>query len=134
MSDSVMTVIAIFLAGTLMFIFPLMSTAERSDDISQQLAQSATTDFFNDVISTRAITQDRYESFTDTIAATGHAFDVEMQVIILDENANKKTTQTSSKKVGENYTYTEYTSQIMKVLNEKGIYKLNEGYRFCHNY
>ena len=33
MSDTVVTVIAIFLAAILMFIFPLMSTADRTDDI-----------------------------------------------------------------------------------------------------
>ena len=44
MSDTVMTIVAIALAAILMFIFPLMSTADRSDDISQQLAQSAVTD------------------------------------------------------------------------------------------
>ena len=36
MNDTVMSVIAIFLAAVLMFIFPLMSTADRSDDVSQQ--------------------------------------------------------------------------------------------------
>ncbi len=127
MSDTVITVVAIFLAGVLMFIFPLMSTAEGSDDISQQLVQKETTNFVDNIRSTRSITLDRYESFTETISSTGHSFDIEMQVVILDENSNKKTTQTSPSKVGENYSYTEYTSQILKELNEKGIYKLKNG-------
>ena len=35
MGDSLMTIIAILLAAVLMFVFPLMSMSDRSDDISQ---------------------------------------------------------------------------------------------------
>ena len=35
MSDTLITVIAIFLGATLMFVFPLMSVSERNDDIAQ---------------------------------------------------------------------------------------------------
>ena len=129
MSDSVMTIVAIFLAAILMFIFPLMSTADRSDDISQQAVQTATTDFVDNIRSTGRITRDNYESFYQTITATGNSFDVEMQVEVLDENSNKKTTQTSPTKVGENYSYTVYTSQILEDINNdsKEQYKLKEG-------
>ena len=127
MSDSVTTVVVIFLAGVLMFIFPLMQTAKGGDDISQQLVQAELNDTLHDIITTKEIDLDRYESFTQTISSTGNSYDVEMQVAILDENSNKKTTQTSPTKVGENYSYTEYTTQIMNVLNEKGVYKLKEG-------
>lgn len=127
MSDSVMTIVAIFLAAILMFIFPLMSTADRSDDISQQAIQTATTDFVDDIRSTGRITRDNYDSFFQTISATGNSFDVEMQVEVLDENSNKKTTQTSPTKVGENYSYSVYTSQIIDELDKSGQYKLKEG-------
>lgn len=128
MNDTVMTVIAIFLAAILMFMFPLMSTADRSDDIAQQAVQTATTEFVDDIRTTGKITQDKYDSFLQTISSTGNSFDVEMQVEILDENANKKTTQASSSKVGENYMYTEYTSQIANQMNNNnGVYKLKEG-------
>ena len=127
MSDSVMTVVAIFLAAILMFIFPLMSTADRGDDISQQVVQTATTEFVDDIRSTGRITNDKYESFYQTIASTGNSFDVEMQVEVLDENSNKKTTQASSSKIGENYSYTDYTSQIVDKIENEGQYKLKEG-------
>ncbi len=127
MSDSVMTVLAIFLAAVLMFIFPLMSTADRSDDISQQAIQTATTDFVDDIRTTARITKDKYEAFNQTIAATGNSFEIEMQVEVLDENSNKKTTQASPVKVGENYSYTEYTSQILEKIERDGVYKLKEG-------
>ena len=79
MNDSVMTVVAIGLAAVLMFMFPLMSTADRSDDIAQQVVQTATTEFVDNIRSTGKITQDKYDSFTDTLAATGNAYDVEAE-------------------------------------------------------
>jgi len=127
MNDSVMTVVAIFLAAVLMFMFPLMSTADRSDDISQQVVQTATTQFVDNVRSTGKITQDKYDSFTETIASTGNAYDVDVEVQILDENANKKTTQVQSSKVGENYYYSEYNTQIEQKLAETGTYTLKQG-------
>ena len=45
MSDTVVTVVAIFLAAILMFIFPLMSTSDSTDDISKQVVDSTITDF-----------------------------------------------------------------------------------------
>ena len=70
MSDSVMTVLAIFLAAILMFIFPLMSTADRSDDISQQIVQAETTEFVDTIRSTGRITIDNYEAFSQAVTAT----------------------------------------------------------------
>ena len=122
-----MTVVAIGLAAILMFIFPLMSTADRSDDISQQLSQSAVTDAVDQIRSTGRITMDDYEDLYNQLIATGNSFEIEITVSVLDENSNKKTTQTNPTKVGENYSYTEYTSQIMEELESKGVKKLKEG-------
>ena len=129
MNDTVMTVVAIFLAAVLMFMFPLMSTADRSDDIAQQAVQTATTEFVDNIRSTGKITQDKYDSFVETIASTGNSFDVDMEVQVLDENASKKTTQAQSSKVGENYYYSEYTSQIESKMasSSDGTYKLKQG-------
>lgn len=44
MGDSAVTIIAIFLAAILMFVFPLMTMADKSDDVSQLSVQTATTD------------------------------------------------------------------------------------------
>ena len=48
MSDSLITIVAIFLAAILMFVFPLMSVAERGDDISQLSVQTATNEFVDE--------------------------------------------------------------------------------------
>ena len=127
MSDTVMSVIAIFLATILMFVFPLMSTADRSDDISQQEVQTQTTRFVDQIRATGKITQTDYDNFLSAIAQTGNSYDAEMEVKVLDENSRKKTGEASSSKVGENKYYSEYTSQIESVLKENGVYILKEG-------
>lgn len=127
MNDTLMSVIAIFLAAILMFIFPLMSTADRTDDIAQQAVQTATTDFVDNIRSTGKITQDKYDSFVSTIAETGNSYDVEIEAQKLDETSRKKTTAASQSKVGENSYYSEYTSQIEDEIGKKGEYDLKEG-------
>ena len=49
MSDSFITIIAIFLAAILMFIFPLMSMADRTDDISELTVKNAVIEFVEKV-------------------------------------------------------------------------------------
>ena len=122
-----MSVIAIFLAAVLMFVFPLMATADRSDDISQQAVQTATTEFVDNIRATGKITQAKYDNFVSTIAETGNTFDVEIEAQKLDDTARKKTTQAKSSKVGENNYYSEYTSQILDVMEKNGEYNLKEG-------
>ena len=45
MSDTLITVVAILLAAILMFLFPLLSVSERSDDVSQLAVQTAVNEF-----------------------------------------------------------------------------------------
>lgn len=130
MSDTVMTVIAIVGATIIMFMFPLMSTADRGDDIAQQAVQTATVEFVDNVRSTGKITTDKYDSFLATIAGTGNSFDVQMEAKILDENARKKVQQASSSKVGENEYYSEFTTQIENKLGTNGEYNFKEGDMF----
>lgn len=94
MSDSLITIVAIFLAAILMFIFPLLSIAERSDDISQLTVQSAVTDFVNTAKATGKITSEEYGKLLNKLSATGNTYDVEIEVKILDENIGKKSAWT----------------------------------------
>ena len=88
MNDTMMSVIAIFLAGILMFVFPLMSTADRTDDIAQKAVQTATSDFVDNIRSTGKITQDKYDSFVTTIAETGNSYDIEIEAEFLKGDLN----------------------------------------------
>ena len=128
MSDTFITIIAIFLAAILMFIFPLMTLADTNDDITQLTVQTATSEFVDEIRKTGKLTEDKYNSFVSSIAATGNAYDIELQFQILDENPAKKTSQTGNATViGENIYYSVYTTQIEDRLADDGEYILKEG-------
>lgn len=127
MGDSLITIIAIFLAAILMFVFPLMSLSERTDDISELAVQTATTEFVDTIRTTGKITLDDYEKYLGTIVSTGNSFEVEMLIQQLDENPGVKTTQAETTKIGENLYYNKYTSQIEEELNSKSRITLKEG-------
>ena len=129
LSESFITVVAIGLATVLMFIFPLMSLSDRTDDISQQATQTAVTEFVDNVRTTGKLTLSDYSAFEQRIYSTGNSFAIEMQADTLDENPAKKTAQASYTKIGENVYYTIYTSQILDAIS-KGDLLLKEGDMF----
>lgn len=130
MSDTLITVIAIFLAAILMFIFPMLSVAERGDDISQLTVTTATTKFVDDSRAIGKITMENYTELVGTISATGNTYDVEMELKVLDENIGKKSAWTQGTVIGENVYYSIYTTQILDVLGDPagtGVYNMKEG-------
>ncbi len=127
MGDSLITVVAIALAAILMFIFPLMSLSERTDDISSLAVQTATTEFVDRVKTTGRLTLDDYDQYVSTISSTGNSFLIDLQIQQLDENPGSKETQAEATKIGENLYYNIYTSQIEDELNSKGRIVLKEG-------
>ena len=127
MGDTLITVVAIVLAATLMFVYPLMTMSNRADDVSQLSVQSLTTQFVDDVRTTGKITSDKYNKFVENIHSTGNTYDVEIEVKVRDENPGKKTTQANSKKIGEDVYYSIYTTQIENTLKNNNAYNLKEG-------
>lgn len=131
MSDTFITIIAISLAAVLMFIFPLMTLADRNDDITQLSIQTATTELVDEIRKTGKLTSDEYNNFKSSIVATRNAYDVEMEFKILDENPAKKTSQSTGVTViGENVYYSVYTTQIEARLADEAQdkkYVLKEG-------
>lgn len=127
MSDSLITIVAIFLAAILMFIFPLMSMADRTDDVSSLAVQTTTTEFVDKVRTTGRLTLDDYDQFVATLASTGNSYDIEMTIQHLDENPGVKVTQADITKIGENLYYSEYTTQIEEKLENDGRINLKEG-------
>ena len=126
MSDTLITVVAIFLAAILMFIFPLMSVAERGDDMSQLSVSTATSEFVDNSRAIGKITMANYSKLTSTIQATGNAYDVQIEVQRLDENLAKKNYGTTVT-IGDNVYYTEYTAQILDELAQNGVTNFTEG-------
>lgn len=127
MSDTLITVVAIGLAAVLMFVFPLMTMADRTDDVSQLAIKTATTEFVDKARTTGKITQENYDMFIQTITSTGNTYDVEMEVEVRDTNLGKKVSMAQADKIGENASYTIYTSQIEEALGKNGIYYCKEG-------
>lgn len=128
MSDSLATIIAIFVAAILMFIFPLMAITARNDDIVKTTVQTATTEFVQQVATEGHITQESYNDFTSKLYATGNSYDVQIEAKILDENPGKKTVITSPELIGENVTYSVYTSKIEEdIFGTDGRFKLKQG-------
>ncbi len=129
MGDSLITIVAIFLAAILMFVFPLMSMSDRTDDVSQLAVKTATQEFVDKVRTTGRMTLDEYDKYVSTISSTGNSFDVEVELQILDENPGVKTTQAEMTKIGENLYYNKYTSQVEEELSNNGAISLKEGDR-----
>lgn len=127
MGDTLMTVIAIFLAVILMFLFPMLSVSERTDDISQLAVETAITNFVDNSRSIGKVTVANYEQLVNALNATGNSYDVEIEIKVLDENVGKKTAWTSSQVIGENVYYSVYTSQVLDTLLQDEDYLMKEG-------
>lgn len=129
MGDTTITIVAIFLAAILMFVFPLMAMSDRNDDISQLSVQTSTVEFVDDIRTTGVLTLDDYDRFFQSISSTGNSYNVNMEIQVLDENPGKKTTEEVTDKIGENVYYSKYTTQIMDELNANpnGRMALKEG-------
>lgn len=130
MSDTLITIIAIFLAAVLMFIFPLMSMSERNDDIAQSVVQTATAEFVDKISVSGAIKPSDYEEYEQKLAATGNTYDIEIEVQVLDENPGKKQSTTSTDLIGENVRYSVFTTDILNKMYSNGTtsnYPLKKG-------
>ena len=112
MDDTVISIIAIISACIIMFIAPLILIADRSDDISQLLVQTATSEFVNEVIKTGKITVENYQRFISSLQSSGNTYNVDMEVKILDETTSKVITQANPTEIGNNTYYSIYTSQV----------------------
>lgn len=127
MDDILISIFAIVLSVILMFIFPLLTMSDRTDDVSQLAVDIATTEFVDEVRTTGKITESSYNKFTSNLGATGNTYNIELEVSIKDENPGRKMTSNQPSDIGENSYYSVYTSQIIDVINNNGEYILKEG-------
>ncbi len=127
MGDSLGTIVAIAIAAILMFVFPVMTMADRTDDVSQLTVQTETTEFVDEIRTTGKITPQRYEQFVEAINSTGNLYDIEIEIKVLDDNPGKKSVQVQRDKLGENYYYEVFNSQVMEKIDANESYLLKEG-------
>ena len=128
MSDTLITIVAIGLSAILMFVFPVITMADRVNTASQTDIETMTSEFINEVKTTGKLTSERYSKFLENLTSTGNAYDVSLEFKIIDENPGKKALQEAKDKIGENVYYSVYTTQIEEVLDKsEGVYYLKEG-------
>ncbi len=129
--ETLTVIVVIGLAAILMFVFPLMTMADREDDISQLAIETAVTEFVDDVGKTGILTQDKLSKFEEKVSSMGGTtYNLEMEAKILDENPGKKTSQLEATKVGENADYSLYTSQLLDILEQNGAVIFKKGDMF----
>lgn len=113
MDNILITILGIFLAAILIFIFPLMSLTERNDDIAQSIVQTATVEFVDKISLSGSIKPSDYEEYIKTLESTGNIFDVQIEIQHLDENFSKKNGTTSKDLIGENERYSTFITEIL---------------------
>lgn len=114
MGDSLITVVTILLAAILMFIFPMMAMAERTDDVSEITVQTEVAEFVNSARTTGKITASDYDKLVADLYATGNTYDISMEIQVKDENPGKNNALgIDREKIGEDIYYSIYTSQIL---------------------
>ena len=124
MSDSLITVIAIMLTAVLLLVLPVMTMADRADDISKTDVETMTSNFVNEIRTIGKLTSEKYNKFVEELTSTGNTYDIEMEFKIL----GKKSTQSAKDKIGENVYYSVFTTQIQEALEgENKVYNLKEG-------
>lgn len=120
MQNSTSTIIALLVAGVLLFVVPLVTLTDRSDNVTQEKVKLIVEEFVTDVKNTGKLTRAKFQDFEDKLDATGNnSYDIEIEIKTLDENPGKKTSQASYTKIGENVYYSEYTTQILKRIGIK---------------
>ena len=125
MSDTFIRIMAVIIVAVIMFVFPLMATANQNDSITQTSVQTMVSDFVNTVAKEGKITRSNYDDFIQKLYATGNSYDVELEVQILDDNPGAK--GENIKVIGENIYYSEFTTAIVSKLDSEGEYKLKQG-------
>lgn len=123
MSDSLITIIAVIAVALVMFIFPVMATANQNDKITETSVGAIVADFVNTSAKEGKITLSNYEKFIQELSATGNTYSVEIEVQHFADNPGNK----GSTAIGENIRYSVFTNKIVEELNENNVYKLNKG-------
>ena len=113
MEESTTDIIGIFAAVALMFLVPLVLLADRNDDISQLIANSATSSFVENIIKTGTITSEDYAN------SSGNTYDVSIEIKVLDPNYAQEYTNRRNE-LGSNQYYSIYTTQIEEKLSNNG--------------
>lgn len=117
MDDTTISIIGIIIASILMFIVPLVTIADRNDDISQLTVKTVTSEFVDEIVRLGKITMADYQNYILRLELSGNTYDIDIEIKILDENPSKRVTDENGT-IGENAYYSIFTSQIEDKLIE----------------
>ncbi len=125
MGSSLTTIFLILIIVGGLTFFILNSTASNLDDTIQVNLQQQTTAFTEECANTGRLTSQNVQKLMNSVS-NSIRYDLEIEIWRLDENPNKKTTQTNSRVIGENtYVIYYYTPEDIA---ERGEIKLEEGW------
>jgi len=126
--ETLITVVGILLAAILMFVFPMMAMAERTDDVSEITVQTDVSEFVNASRTTGKITLSDYDKLVADLATTGNTYDISIEIQVKDENPGKTNALgVDETKLGEDIYYSIYTSQILDEIDKNGVKYMKEG-------
>lgn len=118
MEETTVTIIGLIIAIIIMFMAPLIMIADRSDDLSQLIVQTATQEFVDDILKSGKITKQKYQRFVANLISSGNTYEINMEVKFLDENTSKVVTDSPNDlskqglSIGPNTYYSIFTSQV----------------------
>lgn len=116
MGDSLSVIFATIVAAIIMFLFPMLDTWERQDDLSYIAAYTAVIDTVDAVRNTGRLTQGMYDSLVSTVNATGNRFKIQLEH--REAIAIPGTAPDTYELVYLNH----YTNEILNTLNVSGEY------------
>ena len=125
MQDTFMTVTAVIIVVVVMFVVPLMLTADQNDTVTQTTVDTIVSDFVNTSAKEGKISRENYDSFTQALYATGNVYNVEIEVQHFDDNPGKK--GSNLEVVGENIYYSVFTDEIEDKIRTDGAYNIKKG-------
>lgn len=110
MEDSLLVIFSMLLAVILMFVFPIMDTWERQDDISYMAVYSIVVEFVDSARNLGYITPEMYDKFVQNISSTGNRYDVTLEhrerIYSINAYKNVYTTQIEDVLYNQNKKYT----------------------------
>lgn len=120
--DSFGKIVALLISIVLLFITPLIYTAEKQDIITQNYIAFETTKFVDSIKNTGYLSDDMYFSFIKNLDATNLLYDIEIvhshKVV---EPIYDETTDTFLNDYNT-YTYNTYQDEILEALDSIGSY------------
>ena len=128
MENNASTILAIVVSAIIMFGYPLITRARKTDRAAQMVVEVATNEYTDKIRKKAIISLEDYNAYLGILASTGNAFDVQFELQRLDENATKKATFLDRTQHTKNIYATYYTTQVMQMMNDsdKGLL-LKEG-------